>query len=143
MVGAMTSPRWIVPLSDVVGDDELVAAAADAVRSGWWSAGPRVAELEEQFAASTGSQHAIALSNGTAALHLALLAAGVRPGDDVVVPSLTFVAVANAVRHCGATPVFCDVLGAHDLNLDPQDFAAAVSPADEGHRRPPLRRLPL
>jgi dTDP-4-amino-4,6-dideoxygalactose transaminase len=123
----MASPRWIVPLSDVVGDDELVAAATDAIRSGWWSAGPRVAELEERFAGSTGSRHAVAVSNGTAALHLALLAAGVGPGDEVVVPSLTFVAVANAVRHTGATPVFCDLLGPHDLNLDPADLEAAVT----------------
>jgi dTDP-4-amino-4,6-dideoxygalactose transaminase len=124
----MTSRPWIVPLSDVVGDDELVAAATDAVRSGWWSAGPRVAELEERFAAFTQARHAVAVSNGTAALHLALLAAGVGPGDEVITPSLTFVAVANSVRHTGATPVFCDVLGADDLNLDPADVEAAITP---------------
>ncbi len=123
----MSSSRWAVPLSDVVGDDELVAAAVDAVRSGWWSTGPRVAELEQEFAAFAGSKHAIAVANGTAALHLAFLAAGIGPGDEVITPSLTFVAAANAIRHTGATPVFCDVRGASDLNLEPADVEAAVS----------------
>src|SRR5258705_7124217 len=118
----MSAPPSVVPLSDVVADAELVTAAADAVRSGWWSAGPRVAGLEERFAEVTGARHAIALSNGTAALHVALLAVGAGPGDEVITPSLTFVAAANAVRQTRATPVFCDILGPHDLNLDPADF---------------------
>ena len=124
----MSTPQWVVPLSDVVGDAELVAAAAEAVRSGWWSAGPRVAELEERFAETTGARHAIALSNGTAALHVALLAVGAGPGKEVITPSLTFVAAANAARHTGAAPVFCDILGPHDLNLDPADVEAAITP---------------
>jgi dTDP-4-amino-4,6-dideoxygalactose transaminase len=124
----MSGPPWIVPLTDVVGDAEIVRAAAEAVRSGWWSAGPRVAELEESFAEFTGARHAIALSNGTAALHVALLAVGVTRGDEVITPSLTFVAAANAARHTGAKPVFCDVLGPHDLNLDPADVEAAITP---------------
>ncbi len=124
----MSSPQWKVPLSDVVGDPELVEAAADAVRSGWWSSGPRVAELEQAFAEYTGARHAIALSNGTAALHLALLALGIGAGDEVITPSLTFVAVANSVRHTGATPVFCDILGEGDLNLDPASLRAAITP---------------
>ncbi|HEY7381992.1 MAG TPA: DegT/DnrJ/EryC1/StrS family aminotransferase [Gaiella sp.] len=124
----MSAPHWLVPLSDVVGDDELVDAASEAVRSGWWSTGPRVAELEERFAEANTTPHAIAVANGTAALHLALLAAGVGPGDEVITPSLTFVAVANAIRHTGATPVFCDILGEHDLNLDPADLEAAITP---------------
>jgi dTDP-4-amino-4,6-dideoxygalactose transaminase len=124
----VTSPSWVVPLSDVVGDDELVRAVADAVRSGWWSSGPRVAAFEEQLADATEARHAIALANGTAALHLALLAAGVGPGDEVITPSLTFVAVANTIRHAGAQPVFCDVLGDDDLNLDPADVEAAITP---------------
>jgi dTDP-4-amino-4,6-dideoxygalactose transaminase len=124
----VSAPHWLVPLSDVVGDDELVDAASEAVRSGWWSTGPRVAELEERFAEANTTPHAIAVANGTAALHLALLAAGVGPGDEVITPSLTFVAVANAIRHTGATPVFCDILGEHDLNLDPADLEAAITP---------------
>jgi dTDP-4-amino-4,6-dideoxygalactose transaminase len=124
----VSAPQWIVPLSDVVGDDELVDAVTEAVRSGWWSTGPRVGDLEQQFAEFNGSPHAIAVANGTAALHLAFLAAGVGPGDEVITPSLTFVAAANAIRLTGATPVFCDILGPHDLNLDPADVEAAITP---------------
>jgi dTDP-4-amino-4,6-dideoxygalactose transaminase len=121
--------RWIVPLSDVRVDDELESAALEAVRSGWWSMGPRVAELEREFAAFCGVKHAFAVANGTAALHLALLAVGVGPGDDVVVPSLNFVAAANTICHTGAAPVFCDVTAFDDLNLEPRDAAEAIGPA--------------
>jgi dTDP-4-amino-4,6-dideoxygalactose transaminase len=116
-------------LADPVVDDELVEAARDAVASGWWSMGPRVNAFEEAFAALTGAGHAIAVANGTAALHLALLAVECGPGDEVVLPSLNFVAAANAILHTGATPVFCDILGDADLNLDPDDIEAAVTPA--------------
>jgi len=91
-----------------LGAQEAVAAAA-AVLSGWVAQGPRVAEFEEAFAAAIGTQHAVALSSCTAALHLALIAAGVGPGDEVVVPSLSFIATANAARYVGAQPVFADV----------------------------------
>jgi dTDP-4-amino-4,6-dideoxygalactose transaminase len=123
----MTESRWIIPLSDVQGDDELVAAASAAIRSGWWSTGPRVAELEAGIAEFVGAPHALAVANGTAALHLGLLALGIGPGDEVITPSLTFVAAANAIRHTGAMPVFCDVNGPDDLNLDPADLAAAIT----------------
>ena len=128
----MNPPHWIVPLSDVEGDDELVQVVGDAVRSGWWSSGPRVAQLEREFADYTGARHALAVANGTAALHLSLLALGVGPGDEVVTPSLTFVAVANTIRLTGATPVFCDVRGDDDLNLDPDDLEAAITPRTRG-----------
>jgi dTDP-4-amino-4,6-dideoxygalactose transaminase len=118
--------RWRVPLADIVVDDELADAVLEVVRSGWWSMGPRVEEFEEAFARFTGAGHAIAVANGTAALHLALLAAGCGPGDEVVVPSLNFVAAANAIVHTGAEPVFCDIVGPDDLNLDPNDLASAV-----------------
>jgi dTDP-4-amino-4,6-dideoxygalactose transaminase len=123
----MTTSRWRVPLADVAVDDDLVGAVLDVVRSGWWSMGPRVEEFEREFAEFAGSGHAIAVANGTAALHLALLAAGCAPGDEVVVPSLNFVAAANTIVHTGATPVFCDVSGLEDLNLDPGDVEAALS----------------
>ena len=76
----MTETRWRIPLSDVIVDDELVEAVLEVVRSGWWSMGPRVEEFEHEFAAFSGAAHAIAVANGTAALHLALLAVGLRPG---------------------------------------------------------------
>ncbi len=97
--------------------------------SGWWSMGPRVAAFEDAFADFCGASHAIAVSSGTAALQLALLAAGCGPGDEVVLPSLNFVAAANVVTHTGATPVFCDIGGPHDLNLDPGDLEAALGPS--------------
>jgi dTDP-4-amino-4,6-dideoxygalactose transaminase len=125
----MTSSRWLVPLSDLDVDDELVAAAEEAVRSGWWSMGARVAEFEQAFAELCETRHAIAVANGTAALHLSVLAADCGPGDEVVLPSLNFVAAANMVAVCGATPVFCDIDGPRNLNLDPHDLEAAVGPA--------------
>lgn len=119
---------WKVPLSDLLVDEELLDAARAAVASGWWSMGPRVSEFERDFAEFCGARHALAVANGTAALHLALLASGCGPGDEVVLPSLTFVAAANTIRHVGATPVFCDINGEHDLNLDPADLEAALGP---------------
>jgi dTDP-4-amino-4,6-dideoxygalactose transaminase len=124
----MSEGRWQVPLSDVATDEELVRAAADTVESGWWSMGPRVAEFEQAFGELTGSKHALAVANGTAALHLALLAVECGPGDEVVVPSLNFVAAANTIVHTGATPVFVDIVGDDDLNMDPADVEAAITP---------------
>ena len=125
---SVETSRWRVPLSDVPIDEELRAAVAETVESGWWSMGPRVAEFEEAFAEFIGVDKALAVANGTAALHLALLAIECGPGDEVVLPSLNFVAAANAIAHTGATPVFCDIKGVHDLNLDPADVEAALSP---------------
>jgi dTDP-4-amino-4,6-dideoxygalactose transaminase len=123
---------WSVPLSDIAVDDEILGAASEAVASGWWSTGPRVAEFEAAFAGFVGARHAVAVSSGTAALHLSLVACGCGPGDEVVLPSLNFVAAANVVRHAGAKPVLCDIAGAHDLtldlNLDPEDAEAASGP---------------
>ncbi len=123
-----TATEWRVPLSDLLVDSELVEAVHETLVSGWWSMGPRVGELEDRFAAFTGAKHALAVSNGTAALHLALLALGCGAGDEVVLPSLNFVAAANTVTRVGATPVFCDVIGPRDLNLDPDDLEAAIGP---------------
>ena len=97
---------------------EEAAAAAAAVSSGWVAQGPRVAEFEASFAAAIGVRHAVALSSCTAGLHLALVAIGIGPGDEVVVPSLSFIATANAARYVGAEPVFADVDGATQ-NLTP------------------------
>lgn len=89
--------------------NEEAEAAAEAVASGWIAQGPRVREFEEAFAAAVGAPHAVAVSSCTAALHLAMIAYGIGPGDEVVVPSLSFIATANAVRYVGARPVFADV----------------------------------
>lgn len=109
-----------------LGEEEAAAAAA-AIASGWVAQGPRVRELEADFAARVGAADAIAVSSGTAALHLALLLAGVEPGDDVVVPSLSFIATANAVRYVGANPVFADVELATQ-NLSVETIAARLTP---------------
>lgn len=101
-----------------LGEEEAAAAAA-AVASGWVAQGPRVAEFERAFASAIGIGHAVAVSSCTAALHLALVAAGVGAGDEVVVPSLSFIATANAPRYVGASPVFADV-DAETLNLTPE-----------------------
>ncbi|MGZ4408841.1 MAG: DegT/DnrJ/EryC1/StrS family aminotransferase, partial [Gaiellaceae bacterium] len=116
-----------VPLSDVFVDETILAEVADVLAGGWWSMGPRVGAFEAAFADLSDVPHALAVANGTAALHLALLAVGVEPGDEVVLPSLNFVAAANVVRLIGATPVFCDISSLDDLNLDPTDVEAALT----------------
>ncbi|MGW6919064.1 DegT/DnrJ/EryC1/StrS family aminotransferase [Kitasatospora sp. NPDC054939] len=106
--------------------EEEAEAAAEAVRSGWVAQGPRVAEFEAAFAAHLGVPHAVAVSSCTTALHLALIGAGVGPGDEVVVPSLSFVATANAVTYVGAVPVFADVDPATG-NLTPDTVAPLLT----------------
>jgi perosamine synthetase len=106
---------------------EEAAAAAEAVSSGWVAQGPRVAEFEQAFAAAIGAGHAVAVSSCTAALHLALVVAGVGPGDEVVVPSLSFIATANSARHAGAVPVFADVDEATQ-NLTPATVEPCLTP---------------
>jgi dTDP-4-amino-4,6-dideoxygalactose transaminase len=124
-----SEPSWAVPLSDVVVDAEIEQAVLDTVRSGWWSMGPQVQAFEREFSRRTGARFAFAVTNGTAALHLALLATGCGPGDEVVVPALNFVAAANSIGHTGATPVFCDIEGEDNLNADPEDIERAVGNA--------------
>jgi perosamine synthetase len=99
----------VIPVIRPVLGEEEAAAVAEAVRSGWVAQGPRVAEFERRFAARVGAAHAVATTSCTTALHLSLLLIGVGPGDEVVVPSLSFIATANVVRHVGAEPVFADV----------------------------------
>ena len=115
-----------MPLADVVVPEEDIAAVADVYRSGWLSMGPQTEALERAFAAYTGARHALAVANGTAALHLICAAAGLAAGDEVVVPSMTFVATVNAVAYTGATPVFADVVSTTEPWLDPESVAAAI-----------------
>jgi nucleotide sugar dehydrogenase len=105
---------------------EEAEAAADVVRSGWILQGPEVAALEREFAAMVGAPHACAVANGTAALHLALRAAGVGQGDEVITVSHSFIATANAVRYCGAIPVFVDI-DRRTFNIDPERVARALT----------------
>ena len=100
---------WRVPLADVRVSEEEIASIMDTYRSGWLSMGPETERFEEAFGRFGGVAHAFATANGTASLHLLLAAHGVGPGDEVIVPSMTFVATANAVAYTGATPRFCDI----------------------------------
>jgi len=102
-------------------------ALAEVIASGWVSQGPRVKAFEDAFAKRVAARHAIATTNCTTALHLALYVAGVGPGDEVIVPSLSFIATANAVWQCGATPVFADI-DPRTYNLDPAAAERAITP---------------
>ena len=117
-----------IPFTDLHLEQEDLDAVAGVLRSGLLAMGPRTAEFEEAFAEHLGARHAVAVSSCTAALHLAYLAAGVGPGDEVVVPSFTFAATASAVLYCGATPVFADIVGPEDLGVDPEDVADRIGP---------------
>ncbi|MBB2940414.1 perosamine synthetase [Actinoplanes lutulentus] len=100
--------RKIQVMLPMLGEEEA-NAAADAIRSGWVAQGPRVARFETEFATAVGAGHGIAVSSCTTGLHLALVLHGIGPGDEVIVPSLSFIATANSVRYVGATPIFADV----------------------------------
>ena len=123
----MTDSPPQIPVFDVrVTDDDLVAVE-EALRSGWLTMGERTEQFEREFAESIGVAHCVALSSCTAALHLACLAADVGPGDEVIVPSMTFAATANAVRYTGATPVFADLVSEADLGIDVDSVEAAIT----------------
>jgi dTDP-4-amino-4,6-dideoxygalactose transaminase len=119
-------PRFL--LSDADLGEAEAAAVADVVRSKWLSVGERTAAFETAFAEYVGASNAIAVSSATAALHLTLLGLGIGPGDEVLVPSYTFVATANAILYVGATPVFVDIVGSNDLNIDSKDIEAKIGP---------------
>lgn len=120
--------RQIALAEPLIGDRE-VEYVLDAVRSGWVSSrGPYIERFERSFADLCGSRFAISTSNGTAALHLALVAAGFGPGDEVLVPALTFIACANSIAYCGATPVILDVQE-ETWCMDPQMLSESISPA--------------
>jgi dTDP-4-amino-4,6-dideoxygalactose transaminase len=108
-----------------IGEEEI-AAVAETLRSGWLTTGPRAAELERRMSEFLEAEHVLALASGTAAMHLALVALDVGPGDEVITSPITWPATANVIVHTGATPVFCDVRES-DLNLDPNQVRGHVS----------------
>jgi perosamine synthetase len=116
----------VIPIAMPFLENAEAEAAHQAVLSGWVSQGPQVAAFEREFAATVGAPHACAVSNCTTALHLALLAVGVGPGDEVITASHSFIATANAIRYCGATPVFVDI-DPTTYNLDPRCVVEAVT----------------
>ncbi len=119
---------WKIPLSDIDMGTAEIAAVTKVLESRWLTLGAITQEFEEKFAEETGAKHAIAVTNATAALHLACVVAGLGPGDEVILPSLTFVATANAVRYVGATPVFADITGEDNLNISPESIRENLSP---------------
>ncbi|HXQ37012.1 MAG TPA: DegT/DnrJ/EryC1/StrS family aminotransferase [Anaerolineales bacterium] len=119
--------NWRVPLSDIDFDEAESLAVEKVLKSRWLTMGKVTQEFEASFAAHVQSRHAIAVTNATAALHLACLALGLGPGDEVIVPSLTFVATANAVRYVGATPVFADIASYDNLNISPEAITALIT----------------
>lgn len=125
-------PDWKIPLSDVDLGSEERDAVDRVIASGWLTLGAEVRAFEDEFAAACGADDAVAVANGTAALHLACLALGVGPGVEVIVPSLTFVASANAIALSGGQPVFADAAGAEDPSLDPEDVERRITPATRG-----------
>jgi dTDP-4-amino-4,6-dideoxygalactose transaminase len=126
MATTEASPQ--LPLFDLRLEPQDLEAVAETLRSGWLTLGPRTAEFEEAFAAHLGARHAIALSSCTAALHLAYLAAGVCPGDEVIVPAFTFAATAAAALYCGASPVFAEIVSRKNPSLDPDDVERRITP---------------
>jgi len=125
---AITEAFPELPLFDLQLQPQDLEAVAETLRSGWLTLGPRTAQFEETFAAHLGAKHAIAVSSCTAALHLAYLAAGVGPGDEVIVPAFTFAATAAAALYCGATPVFAEIISRKNPSLDPEDVERKITP---------------
>lgn len=123
----MIPPSRHIAVAKPVLDEREVDAARRVILSGWVTQGPEVASFEKDFAAFVGAPFACAVSNCTTALHLALLAVGVGEGHEVITVSHSFIATANAIRYCGATPVFVDI-GVDSFNIDPDRIAAAITP---------------
>lgn len=120
-------PRIEVPLYDFRPSPLDTAAICRPLERGWLTMGPEVERFEQAFAERLGVAHVVAVASGTAALHLSLLALDIGAGDEVICPSLTFVATANAIRYVGAQPVFCDITSLDDLNLDPDDVERRIT----------------
>jgi perosamine synthetase len=122
----MSISQTLIPVAHPWMDEREASAARRAILSGWITQGPEVAAFEREFAEAVGAQHACAVSSCTAALHVALAALDIRPGDEVVTVSHSFIATANAIRYCSATPVFVDVR-LDTFNIDPALLADAIT----------------
>jgi dTDP-4-amino-4,6-dideoxygalactose transaminase len=120
--------EWRIPLADLDYGPEEAEAVLDVLQRRWLTMGAVTHEFESAFSAAVAVKHSVAVSNGTQALHLACLALGIGPGDEVIVPSLTFVATANAVLYTGADVRFADIIGASDLNISPEDIERQITP---------------
>ena len=119
--------EWKIQLSDIDFGEEELGAVDRVLRSKWLTMGAVTQEFEQAFASYVHARHAIAVTNATAALHLACVTVGLKPGYEAIVPSLTFVATANAIRYTGATPVFADIVGENDLNVSCESIEKAIT----------------
>lgn len=117
----------MIPIAKPFLLEEEAQAAFDTILTGWITQGPRVQEFEEKFAQYTGAKYAVAVSNCTTALHLSMIVAGIGPGDEVICPSMSYIATVNSVKYVGATPVFAEVKG-EDYNLDLEDAEKRITP---------------
>jgi len=120
--------NYKIPLFDLNFDEREGQAVEDAIKDNWISIGPRCKAFEERFARMLTANHAISTSNCTVSLHLALILAGVKPGDEVICPSLTFVATVNVIRYMDANPVFADVTSYDTPTIDPEDIRRKITP---------------
>ena len=121
-----------IPLFNLNFDGREAQAAYDTIKSGWISTGPKNAELEQMFKDMWGVKYAVSMTNCTDALHVCCIVCGFGPGDEVICPSLTFAASCNCIRYVGATPVFADIIGPYDMNIDPKDIEAKITPRTKG-----------
>lgn len=119
---------WSIPLSDLEFDAAETNAVLKVLESKWLTMGAVTQQFEQEFAALCGARYVFGVSNCTVGLHMACLAAGLGPGDEVILPALTFVATANAVRYVGATPVFADICGEDDLTISPASIEQHITP---------------
>ena len=127
MRGAERQEMHTIPLFDLNYDEREVEAVTAVLNSKWISSGPKCMELENEFKTMLSVPYAYAVSNCTAALHLALISLGVRDGDEVILPSMTFVATANAVKYVGAKPVFCDIVSKENITIDVKKIEGLIS----------------
>ena len=121
-----TRKKMNVPITKPSLGEEEARAPYESIKSGWVTQGPKVAEFEKAVAAYVGAKHGVATTSCTTGLHLALATAGVGPGDEVIVPSFTFIASANAILYTGATVVFADI-DPRTFNVDPADIEKRIT----------------
>ena len=117
-----------IPLFKLNFDEREIQAVTETIRSRWISTGPKCEELENLFVEMWSVKYALSMSNCTNALHLACILCNIKAGDEVLCPSFTFAASVNCIRYVGATPVFCDIAGFDDLNIDPDDIERNITP---------------
>lgn len=121
-----------IPLFNLNYGQEELDAVTETINSKWISTGPKCVELEEMFAKVLGAKYAVSVASCTAALHLSCILCGFGPGDEVICPSLTFAASVNCIRYVGATPVFCDITGTNNMNINPACIEKLITPKTKG-----------